>query len=341
MLNSITSQMTENIELILVNDGSTDDSLTICKEYQKKYKNVIVESIQNSGSGIARNKGIEIAKGEYLYFPDSDDLLCEGSIKIVLESILDNPDYIVYSYYQSYRNNNINQLIKLKDTTLNANDIRKNYEKCLIPSSDVYLQGAPWNKVFKKEIIEKNSLKFPTLKRHQDDAFIISYVGYVDKIKIVSKPIYIYFQNLSYDESLKFPKNYFEIRKQLYNIFIENLNKWNSSELSKNYVAFSFALCLKRIFMLTYSDKWEFTLKQRKEYFNKILEDETINKVLESLKCSYEDVINIIPKLSKKKKILYKLYIKILLKKRKRTLKILTFLLYKLGNNSLILKIRN
>ncbi len=340
LLNSIIKQINKDIEIILIDDGSTDDSLQICNDYGKKCSNIIVKSIKNSGSGIARNTGIKMANGEYLFFPDSDDLVCDNAINVIMESIKEKPDYVVYSYYQQYRDDEKSQLIKLEDDQLNGEQLRKDYTQCLIPSSKIYLQGAPWNKVFKKSIIDDNNLEFPQLKRHQDDVFIINYISYANKIKIVSEPIYIYYQNMSFDESLKFPKNYFEIRKNVYYIFKENLEKWNSTLLSKKYVAFTYALSLKRMFMLTYSEKWKMDSRERNDYFKKILNDVSVNEIIEMLDNSLNDILLSIPKISNKKKILYKFYLNALSKKRIRMLKIISFILYRFGNNKTLLKMK-
>ncbi len=332
LLDSIVFQMNEFTELILVNDGSTDNSLSVCKEYEKKYTNIFIKSIENSGSGVARNVGIECAKGEYLYFPDSDDLLCEKGIETILDSIKDNPDYVVFSYFQVYRNGKNKQFIKLENIELEGEKIRKHYEPHLISSSPTYLQGAPWNKVFKREIIMNNNIRYPSLKRHQDDAFIIEYINFVNKIKISSKAIYTYYLNMSFDESLKFPKDYFEVRKQMYFIFKKNLEKWQSSDLAMEYIDFSLLQTLKRMFMLTYSKKWNMSKKERNVYFDKILNDKTISDILNHSLISFEKVIKIIPNLSKKKSFLYLKYIKLLKKKKRNILKIMSYLLYKGGN---------
>ena len=74
-LDSILSQTLNDIELILINDGSTDNSLSIIKNYSRKYSNIIYKSKKNEGQAIARNIGIEMATGEFICFVDSDDYI--------------------------------------------------------------------------------------------------------------------------------------------------------------------------------------------------------------------------------------------------------------------------
>ena len=80
-LDSILNQTLQEIEVICVDDGSTDRSLEILREYEKKDKRVIVLTQENKGAGAARNKGLAIAKGEYLSFLDSDDFFASGMLE--------------------------------------------------------------------------------------------------------------------------------------------------------------------------------------------------------------------------------------------------------------------
>ena len=87
-VDSVINQKFNNFEIILVNDGSKDNSLKICRDYEKKYPKIIkVIDQKNSGPAIARNRGIESAKGEYIMFIDSDDFIDDGYIKDYYDNI--------------------------------------------------------------------------------------------------------------------------------------------------------------------------------------------------------------------------------------------------------------
>ena len=122
-LNSIVNQTYPNLEIILVNDGSTDSSLEIIQEYSKKYKNIICINIDNHGQGYARNVGLKKATGEYVMFIDSDDYVDLKIVEKLANSIKDSDIaicniYKVINYknelfvnYHEFGNNQINMML--------------------------------------------------------------------------------------------------------------------------------------------------------------------------------------------------------------------------------------
>ncbi len=97
-------QGTDDCEIVLVDDGSKDNTLQIMKEYEEKYANIVVVSQENKGVSAARNRGILTAQGEYLYFLDSDDFLTDGALEYYRMSILNNPecDMLGFGYKMLY-----------------------------------------------------------------------------------------------------------------------------------------------------------------------------------------------------------------------------------------------
>ena len=272
-LNSILKQNYTNYEVILVNDGSTDNSLDICNEYALKNNNFKVINIENSGAGIARNRGIEEAKGEFLFFPDSDDILTDDALENIDEVINSKKaDLYVFAFYKAYRDQEKLILQKYEDNFLDSDDVRRHYEK-YTESNGIYIQGAPWNKIFRRDIVLKNKVWFPNLKRHQDEAFIVRYMAYTKNVLISSKPIYIYYLNRLYEESLKFPKNYYEIKKELYNIFMDVTKNWSEENNIELYLKYNFVMTCNRFFELIFSKKWNFNKKEKIDYIKNVLND--------------------------------------------------------------------
>ena len=94
-LDSVLNQTLNNIEIICVDDGSTDNSFEILKEYEKKDNRVIALTQKNSGAGVARNKGVEIAKGKYIAFIDSDDWIEHDALEKLYNNIENNDSDMV------------------------------------------------------------------------------------------------------------------------------------------------------------------------------------------------------------------------------------------------------
>ena len=149
-LDSILKQKFRDYEVIIVDDGSTDNSKKICEEYVKKDDRIKLISKQNEGSGKARNVGIANSNGKYMYFPDADDVLAENALQIMEDEIKNNDaDIYVFSYIELKRNNKEYKNEKIKNNYyLKATEVRKEYEKYILEGPN-YIQGATWNKVFK------------------------------------------------------------------------------------------------------------------------------------------------------------------------------------------------
>ena len=150
-LDSVYSQIRDNYEVILVDDGSTDDSGSICEEYKLKYPQTIVVHKKNGGLSDARNAGIKVATGEYTYFIDSDDWLAPNAISTLLDYAIENKCevvqgglYYAYNDYQLYDNSKTTPFILNRDQAM----------KELIKND--YIKNFAWGKIYKTEIVKKH-----------------------------------------------------------------------------------------------------------------------------------------------------------------------------------------
>lgn len=272
-LDSILNQSFTDYELILVNDGSTDDSEKICKEYTKKDNRVILITTQNQGSGPARNEGIKKASGKFCYFPDGDDLLVDNALQNIYEETKKHDaDLYVFAYYLARRNGTKKLKQEREPIFVTGNKARKEYDKYMRVGK-TYIQGAPWNKVFKTENIKNNNIKYPSLKRNQDEVFIVRYMNTVKDIKFSNKTIYVYFVNDTLAEWNKFPKNYLDIRTEVYKEFYKNVVPWNEKNYNTKYnINFTFVDNVLKCFEYMFSPKWEMDKKSKKEYIKESIE---------------------------------------------------------------------
>ena len=186
-LESIISQTYENIEIIVVNDGSKDNSLNILKEYVKKSNKMKLVDKKNGGVSSARNAGLKEATGEYITFVDSDDWLEKNAIEIMLRNIKDF-DIIQSSYY-------INADIKFNQKENNTDDINKIKRDILmknyITDSNTGALRCVWGKLIKREAIK--NIKFEeSIYLLEDGLFLYECMDNIKKIKFIKENLYHY-----------------------------------------------------------------------------------------------------------------------------------------------------
>ena len=262
-LNSILKQSFTDFELLLVNDGSTDNSEKICQEYASKDSRVTVITTKNQGSGPARNEGIKRANGKFCYFPDGDDLLTENALEQIYEETQkQEADLYVFAFYQATRDNPKKILQERCNDFLDGDEVRNQYE-IYMQTGKTYIQGAPWNKVFKTENIKQNHIEYPSLKRNQDEVFIVRYMNTVKNVKFCDIPIYIYFINDTKAEWNKFPSNYLDIRTEVYKEFVKNIIPWNKENKKVKYlIHFTYLETVLKCYEYMFSPKWNLNKKQ-------------------------------------------------------------------------------
>ena len=163
-LKSLTKQTFKNIEIICINDGSTDNSLKKLKRYAKKDSRIIVFDQQNKGVSASRNRGLLISQGEYITFVDSDDVVGLNVYERCMESFKKNhSDIVVFEYliYPNFKN------FEILQDHLYIND-------SFSATQNFNINNALWNKVFKKSLIVKNNITFKEdMIYGEDDLFRI------------------------------------------------------------------------------------------------------------------------------------------------------------------------
>ncbi len=193
-LNSLATQLTENCEVIIVDDGSKDNSRIIYNKYSKKFKQITTFYKINGGVSSARNFGLTKAKGKYITFVDSDDYVSNNFIEKIFEEIKSDSDLIFFQYnsddvntiLNNNNNNNsilpeisISQIIK---SVFTAKEPIKNFK---------YNFRAVWSKVIKREIIYSNNITFPeNISYGEDMIFMLKVYSNVKSKKINANILY-------------------------------------------------------------------------------------------------------------------------------------------------------
>lgn len=196
LLDSLLKQDYNDFEIIIVNDGSNDNSEVVVKKYEKKFKNFKYIYKKNGGTSSARNTGLVNASGEYVLFADADDKY-EKDALLKLYNFVNGQkrELVCFNYYNYYLDNH--KKIALE---LNNKRIYLDKEKAILNFLNYnYINSyasAVWNKVYKRKIIKHNGLKFSeSLVLGEDLIFNIEYFCCIKHMDLFNEPLYYYLQS--------------------------------------------------------------------------------------------------------------------------------------------------
>lgn len=242
-IDSVLNQTYENIEILIVDDGSKDESLSIIKKYADENENVSFWTQKRQNAAVARNKGMENAKGDYYFFLDSDDYVYPDSIEKMVRAYEENDaDFVIGNMHEMDEEDNVTKDLKFFDQTQVIDDYKKLI--ALVP--------APSNKFFKAKLVKDNNVTFGNVRIGQDLNFFLKYI--LNCKKIVTMEDYIYnwrdvstsmsrsvnFKIFDITESFKDIKNYYEEHNgsqdyQNYIRMIEYHNYYRQMEKQRNF----------------------------------------------------------------------------------------------------------
>lgn len=185
-LGSLLKQHFKDWELILVNDGSTDNSLEICNNYAQKDKRIVVIDKKNEGVSTARNIGMDNAKGRYVAFVDADDYMGEDFLSPMEE---ENNEDVVFTQYLCFDDNSISEGENIAPT--NTIDDRKALNDYLSTWLHQNIMRTPWGKFIKRDVI--NDARFPVGQRiGEDSVFMFKVLSHVKSLKTATNSTYMW-----------------------------------------------------------------------------------------------------------------------------------------------------
>lgn len=192
-LDSLVNQTLKDIEIICIDDGSTDDSFNILVEYAEKDKRIVIFQQGNKGAACARNCGLSIATGEYISFLDSDDIFSLNLFeKVVHKAELYGSDIVIFkavsfdtnSNKKAIMNDNISKFYKTYSNCFSYVDIPDEiFNSFLVPA---------WNKVFRRSFVIENDLTFQNVKRCNDLYFSNASLVLASKITLLDEVLLFY-----------------------------------------------------------------------------------------------------------------------------------------------------
>lgn len=193
-LQSIMQQSWQNWELLVIDDGSSDNSVEICDRYAKSDSRITVVHKHNEGVSTARNIGIRMAKGDYIIFADADDLLPSNSIESRMLH-RDEAELVIAGFRTVNVTGGISKEIAIENPQIWSQ--RMAIENVLL-SGEIGYQGYLWNKLFRKEIIDSSNLSFDsTIAYNEDRLFCVSYILRCNRITVIRDVVYLYRQTPS------------------------------------------------------------------------------------------------------------------------------------------------
>ncbi len=252
-IESVLKQTFTDFELLLVDDGSSDRSGEICDDYAKKDARVrVIHKSNGNGAGEARNKGLECALSPFVEFLDSDDWLQED----MLEKLWDaqekyQSDVVICGYRNivSLENPRYNFDTKYPSNVISGKQHVREYFVKYFPEGMV---GYPWNKLYRTDIIRKQGLTFPKMRRLEDGIFNIDYFSHAEKICVIEDVLYNYRASQQVEQR-KLPKDFYDLMETFVKHYYGTLKQWGFQirDIEKPIVFYflnDFVGCLENIF---------------------------------------------------------------------------------------------
>lgn len=265
-IRSILNQSFTNFELILVDDGSPDRCGEICDEYEKKDKRIKVIHKKNGGLSDARNAGLNIAKGKYIGFVDSDDIIHSEMYERMYNCITKYNVDIVQCKFRKFKSiEDINKFSNIKDANI---EYYTSKEAIIDMIDNNKINVNTWNKLYKRELFENE--RFPKGKIHEDEFLTYKLIYNSNKVAYINKELYYYYQNdngIMNGSNLIKRLDRIEALEERSNFFLKNGDK---DLYNKSNTALFFAL--NKLYFIFKRNK---QLRKEEQYIN-LLKDKII-----------------------------------------------------------------
>lgn len=276
-IKSVLNQTYKNFELIIVIDGSKDNSEAIAREFEKADSRVKVYTKSNGGISDARNYGLNLAIGEYIFFLDSDDWIEHDLLKENIEIMVDKQlDFIVFGFYQDSVDENEILIKQVKH--LPEDNIWLNGQAIYISPYMLNILGYAWNKIYRKQYLNQNNISFiKGLSLGEDMVFNAKVYQLSDKILFNQKAYVHYIQRPVITLTKQFHEKSFDWIKLRHSALIKFLQAWtfeNKEGILANDLVSGLRYCVLNLFRF----KNQFNFIQKIVYIDKMLNDKDLRQ---------------------------------------------------------------
>jgi len=218
-IQSIQSQTYKDIEIIVINDGSKDDTLACCEELAQQDTRIRVIDQKNSGVSETRNKGIELAKGDYIMFADADDFLESDMVELMVHNRKEKSLTVAGYYVDTIgdKKQDVRTVLMEQEgiSCIPRTDLMKVFTRGLI--------GAVWNKLYERAVLLEHAIRFrKEMSLGEDIVFNLEYVSKLrDDIYIINKPLYHYVRTEEESLDNKYNARFAEFQNQIFEMFLK------------------------------------------------------------------------------------------------------------------------
>lgn len=285
-IESILRQSYKNVEIIIIDDGSTDGSGNICQEYASSNLRIKLFRLKNSGVGMARNYGINQATGNYVYFLDADDFIDKNLFQDLFRFIHKDYDIILFGYNK----------ISEKGKFLRSQNPKSEKTDKLQDNKDLLAQNmlngcglAVWDKIIKRTLIIKSNIYFDRKKRGQDFTFVIKLYAKTKSIVSINKPLYNY--RIIFGNKNKFDKdiviNHIKNFELLSNFFSDN------TEIQNRFLSKIFSTWFFKVVPMHISKTQKIPFETKIYFMTNMFNNESLKEFLikNKMKSKFENVM--------------------------------------------------
>ena len=296
-LDSLINQTYKDLEIICINDGSTDGSLEILKEYAEKDSRVKVVSKENEGASVARNVALDMAIGTYLMFVDSDDWIELNTCECAIQAMTDyNVDLVMWDYIREFSSSSKPKNIFDCDVVFDEDGVKSRLHRRMVGIVGEELRHPEnadalctiWGKLYTNECIQENHVRFYDIKEigtYEDGLFNLDTLTFVDKAVYINKPLYHYRKANTGSITNGYKPKLYEQRQILFDELDEYIRINHCPEIYKEALNNRIALSVLELGLNVI--KGEFTIEEKIDAIKTIINDKKYKIAINRLEFKY------------------------------------------------------
>lgn len=289
---SLVNQTYSNLEIILVDDGSTDSSGNKCDQWANKDTRIKVIHKENAGLGMARNTGIENANGDFLFFIDSDDFVDTKLVEKCLEAqTADKSEVVVYGY-SHYKDGNIIKEIPLKRKKYYGIEVQEEFlPRMICADGQTKYPGSAWSKMYSKEYIDKYKFRYCSEREFISEDYYSNLILFnrITSVSIIPDILYFYCHNTS-SLSKTFRKDRLEKNNFQYEASVKLCEKYSYSDRVKDALTIQYYINLLGILHLVLET--DLTKREQKNEIFRLLVNDNMLSILKKIDIHKLDLAN-------------------------------------------------